>query len=185
MIFQLFRPNPLNRSMTPLYGAIVAQARQEAFYRDYRYRIRLTDALRWSCCTSCCCCVGSVPAPKRGAGQILFDLFCRDMDGNLREMGIGDLAVPREMQRIGEAFYGRQAAYETALSALDREALAAALARNVFGSAPGLADELAAYVISAVHALADQDTEALNRGEMRFPDPTMAAGISVAAGRVG
>ena len=38
------------------------------------------------------------------------------MDGNLREMGIGDLSVPNRMQAFGEAFYGRPAAYDLALA---------------------------------------------------------------------
>jgi Ubiquinol-cytochrome C chaperone len=42
----------------------------------------------------------------RDMGQALFDRFCEDMDDNLREIGVGDLSVPQEMQRIGEAFYG-------------------------------------------------------------------------------
>src|SRR5271157_774314 len=54
-------------------------------------------------------------------GQGLFDAFCRDLDANLREMGVGDLAVPREMRRFGEAFYGRQVAYGEAFAADARE----------------------------------------------------------------
>ena len=57
--------------------------------------------------------------PVRRLGQGLFDAFCRDMDASLREMGVGDLAVPRKMRGIGEAFYGRQAAYRAALAAPD------------------------------------------------------------------
>ena len=80
----------------------------------------------------------SEAAPIRALGQGLFDQFCRDMDDSMREMGVGDLAVPRNMRRIGEAFYGRQAAYRVALEAPNDEPLAAALDRNVFadGSAP-------------------------------------------------
>ena len=31
-------------------------------------------------------------------------------------MGVGDLAVPKEMRRVAEAFYGRAKAYESALA---------------------------------------------------------------------
>ena len=48
-------------------------------------------------------------------------------------MGVGDLAVPREMRKFGEAFYGRQAAYGAALGAADNRELEKALARNIFG----------------------------------------------------
>ena len=44
-----------------------------------------------------------------GLSQALFDRFCDDMDANLREMGVGDLTVPKRMQAFGEAFYGRAA----------------------------------------------------------------------------
>jgi hypothetical protein len=40
-------------------------------------------------------------------GQRIFDRFCQNMDHNLREMGIGDLKVPKQMRRVGEAYYGR------------------------------------------------------------------------------
>jgi cytochrome b pre-mRNA-processing protein 3 len=52
------------------------------------------------------------------------------MDANLREMGVGDLTVPKRMQAFGEAFYGRAAAYDAAFAAGD-EALALALCKNV------------------------------------------------------
>ena len=32
-------------------------------------------------------------------GRPLFDRFCRDIDDNLREMGVGDLTVPKQMRR--------------------------------------------------------------------------------------
>src|SRR5258708_36998791 len=82
-------------------------------------------------------------------GQGVFDRFCDDMDGNLREMGIGDLAVPKHMQRIGEAFYGRAAVYDAALDSADDAALSQALTRNVFGKGlqqPERARRLAAYI---------------------------------------
>ncbi len=132
-----------DRNIHALYGAIVAQARSAAFYTAYgvpdtvegRFELivlhlvlvlgRLGRADDGS------------PGAKanRRAGQQLFDVFCRDLDHNLREMGVGDLAVPREMRRFGEAFYGRQAAYCAALAAAGEPELEKALARNIFGMA--------------------------------------------------
>jgi cytochrome b pre-mRNA-processing protein 3 len=112
--------------------------------------------------------------PIRRLGQALFDMFCQDMDASLREMGVGDLGVPREMRRMGEAFFGRKAAYEAALAARDEGALVTALARNVFGAPAGFvpeAERLAGYVHAALAALARQDQAALERGELVFPDP--------------
>src|SRR5262245_63247551 len=103
-------------------------------------------------------------------GQALFDHFCSDMDANLREIGVGDLAVPRKMKAIGEAFYGRKRAYQAALVAPGSEELAAALSRNVH-VAVRRGERLADYVRAAVRTLAAIDSAALQRGEHSFPDP--------------
>jgi cytochrome b pre-mRNA-processing protein 3 len=177
MMFHFFRRNPANHSIASLYGTIVAQARAAPFYRicgvpdtvNGRFEMVLLHTvlvLRR---------LESEPPPVRRIGQALFDRFCADMDGSLREMGVGDLAVPVKMRKIGEAFYGRQAAYGTALAAGDAAPLVAALERNVYGIQAGTlgpgACRLAAYVRAAVAQLAHQSGEALSRAELAFPDP--------------
>ena len=52
------------------------------------------------------------------------------MDQSLRELGFGDMAVPKRMKKLGESFYGRAEAYGRMLAAEGR--LAAAIARHVF-----------------------------------------------------
>jgi cytochrome b pre-mRNA-processing protein 3 len=100
-------------------------------------------------------------------------------------MGIGDLGVPTKMRKIGEAFYGRQAAYGAALGDRDHAALVGALKRNVFGAQPGSergALRLAGYVRAVVDQLAGQDGEAFSRAAVAFPDPqTMMAADSMDA----
>jgi cytochrome b pre-mRNA-processing protein 3 len=114
----------------------------------------------------------------RGLGQGLFDRFCRDMDDNLREMGVGDLAVPKEMRRIGDAFYGRSQAYISALNAAEGQeanrGLTAVIARNVYGGSAAKSDaprRLAAYIRWAHDDLTARGAAALGRGDLRFPDP--------------
>ena len=89
----------------------------------------------------------------------------------MREMGVGDLAVPGKMRRIGEAFYGRQAAYTAALAAPHVDGLAEALARNVLAgcSGPERAARLAAYCRETLRQLNTQG--GLICGEISFPDP--------------
>jgi cytochrome b pre-mRNA-processing protein 3 len=110
--------------------------------------------------------------PSRVLGQGVFDRFCKDMEDNLREMGVSDLALPRRMRRIGEAYYGRAAAYDEALASCDDGAIARALARNVFaGASAPKALRLTAYVRAAVAALASQEESVFAAGKMPFPDP--------------
>ena len=109
----------------------------------------------------------------RALAQSLFDAFCRDMDHNLREMGISDQGVPRQMRRVGEAFYGRAQAYDRALAERGNEALVQTLTRNVYAEAAGAdvaARRLAAYVRQAVNDLETEAFDNLLRGVVRFPE---------------
>src|ERR1700681_4325946 len=171
MIFHFFRRKPWSHSIAPLYGTIVAQARAAPFYRIYGVPDTVNGRFEMVVLHTVLVLrrLESEPVPVRRLGQVLFDLFCRDMDGSLREMGVGDLAVPDKMRKIGEAFYGRQAVYVAALAAPDPEPLIAALARNVFGAQTGSglgAIRLAAYVRTTAGRLADQDGQALVRAEL-------------------
>jgi cytochrome b pre-mRNA-processing protein 3 len=176
MIFHLFRRTPKDRTIATLYGTIVAQARAEAFYQNYGVPDTVNGRFEMVVLHAVVLLnrLDAGAAPLRALGQAIFDMFCKDMDANLREMGVGDLAVPRTMQKIGEAFYGRQQAYQAALAGTDEGALTAALARNVFGSdaTPGPnVEHLASYVRDAIRSLAAQDDDALGRAQVAFPMP--------------
>lgn len=175
----LFRRMP-DRTITLLYGAIVAQARDARFYRAYRVPdtvlgrfdlivLHLSLLLRR---------LRAGDAAMRALAQGLFDEFCRDMDHNLREMGIGDQGVPHQMRRVGEAFYGRAQAYDTALAERGEGVLAQALARNVFAEVPDpqvAAAQLAAYVRLVVEVLDGQALEDLACGRVHFSEPAAPA----------
>ncbi len=102
-----------------------------------------------------------------------------DMDNSLREIGVGDLSVPKKIHRMIDALYGRFETYEKALTGpTPVEDIADALARNVYrGSAagdqavaPGL-ESLTKYVLEARAALAAQDPAAILDGKVAFPEP--------------
>jgi len=187
MILKLFRSSCPARSIRDLYGAIVAQAREPAFYSAYG--VPDTVHGRFDLIVLHLVLVlaqigqeaGEQALPNDGAaraiGQRLFDTFCRDLDDNLREMGVGDLAVPKKMRSFAEAFYGRQAAYIAALAATDRQELENALARNIFDGAKAGegALRLAAYVRAALAQFGRQGHSAfeaeLLRGQVEFPKP--------------
>jgi cytochrome b pre-mRNA-processing protein 3 len=158
-----------------IYGMIVTQAREPLFYRDLGVpdtvngRFDLLLMHLWLVLRR----LKSVEAGT-GLSQALFDHFCEDMDDNLREMGVGDLAVPKRMRAFGEAFYGRSAAYDMALTE-DHEAFAQALCKNVFnGEKIEKARELAAYAEAVMAALAAASERTLLDGGFKFPSPAEA-----------
>jgi cytochrome b pre-mRNA-processing protein 3 len=171
----LFRRKPHERAGFELYGKAVGAARDPWFFGplgvpdslDGRFDLvglhvaLLIRRLRRD------------PDP-RGAvlAQAVFDAMFADMDINLREMGVSDLAVGRRVRAMWEAFHGRAQAYEAAVEAGDAAALAAALQRNVWraeGEASAAAGLLAAQALRVAAALAEQPIAALLRGEVRFP----------------
>lgn len=81
--------------------------------------------------------------------QALFDHMFRRIDLTLREMGIGDLGIPKHMKKMMKAFNGRAHSYSAALGSADPAALEEAIARNVYrtenGTVPDGAATLASY----------------------------------------
>jgi cytochrome b pre-mRNA-processing protein 3 len=104
--------------------------------------------------------------------QALVDEFFRDMDRSLRELGVGDLSVGKKVRKMAESFYGRVAAYDTALAA-GGDALVSAVARNVFPEEPGAAGAapLAAHVIAQQGHLARQEASTIAGGQVNFKEP--------------
>jgi cytochrome b pre-mRNA-processing protein 3 len=158
-----------------IYGMIVTQAREPLFYRDLGVpdtvngRFDLLLMHLWLVLRRLKSADGG-----KDLSQAVFDHFCNDMDDNLRELGVSDLKVPKRMQAFGEAFYGRTAAYDLALTD-GHEALAQALCKNVLnGENIEKARRLAAYAEAVIAALAGQDAASLLSGTVRFASPEQA-----------
>lgn len=86
----------------------------------------------------------------------LAELFVEDMDGQLRESGVGDLVVGKHVGRLMSTLGGRLGAYRDGLAASDDAVLIEAVRRNVTlvdGADPAaVADEMRrlAAALSAV-----------------------------------
>jgi cytochrome b pre-mRNA-processing protein 3 len=167
---------PSRRTIEAIYGMIVAQAREPVFYQALNVpdtvnaRFDMVVLHLWLVLGR----LRELDAEGTFA-QGLFDQFCADMDANLREMGVGDLTVPKRMQKFGEAFYGRTAAYDTARAG-GAGAMAEVLARNVLDSTdPARARGLASYAAAAAARLGTLDAPTLRAGDWQFPSPQVMA----------
>jgi cytochrome b pre-mRNA-processing protein 3 len=163
---------PHRGTIEAIYGMIVTQAREPSFYRALAVpdtvngRFDLLLLHLWMVLRRL-----KPVAAAAGVSQALFDHFCSDMDANLREMGVGDLTVPKRMLAFGEAFYGRSKAYDLALTE-GQEALAQALCKNILnGEHIEQARQLASYAQTAMTELAGLDEAALLGGSWKFPWP--------------
>jgi cytochrome b pre-mRNA-processing protein 3 len=97
------------------------------------------------------------------------------MDDSTREMGVGDLSVPRQVKKAAAALYDRVHAYRAAVVDAKGALLVEALRRDVYGSnalAEGSLDgatAIAAYMCNATAALAAQATAEVLAGCIVFP----------------
>jgi len=149
----------------PLYEAIVAAARQPHFYAQWQVPDTVDgrfDLLVLHLCLVVECLRSEAPE----LCQNLIDYFCTDMDGNLRELGAGDLSVGKKVRRMAEAFQGR---YEAYAAARESETMVQALVRNVYaGKAAPDADSLAHYALQVRAELALQKADDIAVGKLKF-----------------
>ena len=112
-----------------------------------------------------------LPPPAGDFAQDFVDDLFRRFDAALREMGVGDISVPKRMKRIASHFMGRAKAYHDAL-AEGGEAMARTLARNVLGDEARLADgeTLNLYVNETRQMLAKRDFSAISSTAIAWPD---------------
>ncbi len=173
-IFSLFAGNKPESPAAKLYTAVVAQARQPGFYiergvpdsLDGRFDLLVLHTflvLRR---------LSGLGAQGQAIAQELSDIVFADMDGNLREIGVGDLGVGKKIKAMAKAFFGRLTVYEAALNASDDTSLTDALTRNLYGTVaqpdPAAAAWMAGYMRRADAALAGQG-EGLLAGRVDFP----------------
>ncbi len=157
-----------------LYTAAVTAARDPYFYTDLAVPDTLDGRFDMVALHTCVLIqrLRGLPAPGPAIAQAMFDAMFSDMDITLREMGVGDMTVARNVRAMWEALHGRAIAYEAAMGDSDPEALPRALARNVWrgGEAPGAAP-LAGVVQRLIALLGALPPEELFAGRVSFPPP--------------
>jgi cytochrome b pre-mRNA-processing protein 3 len=98
----------------------------------------------------------AMPSPAPDMAQDLVDLAFSQFEAALREMGVGDISIPKRMKVMASAYLGRAKAYDDAIRADDRAKLSEAIRRNLYGVAvpPVRAvEKMTGYVIQSVMML--------------------------------
>ena len=93
--------------------------------------------------------------------QEIIDAFFEDVDHSIRELGVGDVSVPKKMKKFASMFYGRLESY------------AAALKRNFHPQTddPALSmDGLASYMLRAEAQLAEVGEDVVETGRIDLAD---------------
>ena len=142
LVERLFRKRASDARPHALYAAIVAAARDPAWYRDGAVPDTLDGRFDMvaAVLTLVLLRLESLGLPAREPSARLAELFVDDMDGQLRQIGIGDIIVGKHIGRMMAALGGRLGAYRDGLAGGD---LADALRRNLYRGADVTPDALA------------------------------------------
>lgn len=189
MLDWLRRRRDLERSARGLYDAIVAQARSAPFYGDLAVPDTMEGRFEMIVLHLVLVLERLKDAGPDGQrlGQTLIETLVAEVDDALRQIGIGDMGVPRRVKRAAAAVGERSGDYLSALSAPPETAadlLVDALLRHVYAqddpsAAPaemrGQAGGLARAVHRTREALAKANADDLLGGRVSMPDANEAA----------
>lgn len=155
------------QALLPLYSAIVAAGRDPAWYTQGQVPDTIDgrfDMLAALLALVLLRLEAEGPATSADSA-LLAETFVDDMDGSLRQIGIGDLMVGKHVGKMMGALGGRLSSFRTAAAA--GGVFEGSVRHNIFHDAPP-SDEAVAYVAARLAgfaaALAAVPAEALLRG---------------------
>ncbi|WP_417461789.1 ubiquinol-cytochrome C chaperone family protein [Kordiimonas sp.] len=182
MFGRLFAGMASKKIAYKLYSKLVEQARHPAFYTDFEVEDTLDG--RFDMILMHMFLIqnrlgkdGSETAKLR---QQLQEAMIADMDRSLREMGVGDMGIGREVKKMGVAWFGRLKAYGAALEEEDVQgALTEAIRRNLYKrEEASKAPHMAAYMLAAHEGLQACGLSEMQEVVFEFPAPEASLGVS-------
>jgi cytochrome b pre-mRNA-processing protein 3 len=132
--FRLFGPSRSERDADRLYATILEIARRPGFYGAGRAPDTFDGRFELVVAVAAVAMMRLKAEPRaERLAQDFADRFFLGLDDSLREVGVGDLSVPKQMKALAKRVYGRWQAYSDVLApGADDAAISAALARNVW-----------------------------------------------------
>lgn len=122
-------------TLDPLYRAIVAAGRDPSWYLAGEVPDTIDGRFDMIAALTSLVLLRLEAEGEAGHGPsvLLTELFIQDMDGEMRQLGIGDYVVGKHVGRMVGALGGRLGAYRVARDSGD---FAEAVRRNIFRDAP-------------------------------------------------
>ena len=167
VITRLFRSRSDPREgLRPLWHAIVAHSREAWWYREGGVADTVPGRFDMIVAILALVLLRLEPEAETAQAQVfLTELFVEDMDGQLRESGVGDPVIGKHVGRLVSALGGRLGAFRTALASAG-DAWPAAVARNVSLREGAGTEPLARRLLAFQHSLTAVGTDRLLAGEL-------------------
>lgn len=132
LLQRLFARKPDEREdLRPLWQAIVDEARRPVWYAEFGVEDSVPGRFDMVTAVLAAVLVRMEAAPPLLRSSVyLTELFVHDMDGQLRELGVGDPVVGKHVGKLVGSMGGRLSAYRAGLAG-DETALQDAVQRNL------------------------------------------------------
>ena len=135
LLSSLFSRKDDRAAQRPLYAAVVARARAPHWYLEGAVADSIDGRFDMVASILSLVLMRMDALDMKGQAALLTELFIDDMEGQVRQIGFGDLIVGKQVGRMVGALGGRLAAYRAGLSGA--ASLREALVRNLYrGQAP-------------------------------------------------
>jgi len=132
LLARLFSSQPDPReALRPLWHRVVELSREPALYRDDGVADSVAGRFDMIAVVLGLVMLRLERDDLAQDNVLLTELFVADMDGQLRESGVGDLVVGKHVGKLVAALGGRLGAFRKALAGDGEAAFEAALERNV------------------------------------------------------
>lgn len=189
MFSRFFRPASAARVPHELYGSVVAQARLPVHFIEHGFPDTVTgrfDVLALHVYLLSRRLVRAQDDVAASLNQEVFDAFVADLDRALRQLGIGDLSVPKRKKKLVRGYYAAIAAFDPALDAEDADELAriAETRYGLNGASQGghegqgdaSARHFADYLLETARHLDRQEMDRILDGHLDWPGLTGLGG---------
>ncbi|NVJ98093.1 MAG: ubiquinol-cytochrome C chaperone [Alphaproteobacteria bacterium] len=174
MFARLFPSFHKKKQAYELYGKLVGQARNPVFYEqlavadtiDGRFDMILLHLF-----------LVDRRLEREGedhqkARRFIQEALIADMDRSLRELGVGDMSVGKEVKKMGAAWLGRVKAYTAAIAEdAPQSSLSEVIAKNVYRREDAeFANCLASYALQTLQKLASYPIADVLESRFDFPE---------------
>ena len=166
LLARLFRTADPRDNLRPLWHRAVEISREPVWYTDCGVADTVPGRFDMVTAVLSLVLLRLEEAGRPRETVLLTELFVADMDGQLRESGVGDIVVGKHIGKLMATLGGRLGAYRAALAESDEAGLVEAARRNVSLNDGAEPDALAARLRALCSLLAATEAEDLLGGRI-------------------
>lgn len=173
MILNLFKSPATPSIPQQLYGALMAQSRDPAFYRKCDVPDTVMGRFDMLAMHTYLFNRRLKVEPSENAAELsqeVFDLFVADIERALRQIGIGDTTVPKRKKKLVHSYYAQIEEFDPVLDKKSKDDVAKLVSDRYLKGIEGVdGAKVADYMLRACSQLEDTPWSQIATGNLAWP----------------